>query len=158
MKKISILIALFTMFSICVFGQVNDKYRKQTEKARPAIETVFKRFVETYNKQEADALAALYAENATYIGTAGDITQGREKIRVGLKNSLQYLRDMQITPAEFGANGDLAYQSGAYSQKVVVPNQPPETYSGKYLIVLRRMPDKTWKIQTQMVSRDRAQR
>ncbi len=164
MKKISILLALFLAISTHAFGQTskqageNEKFKKQAEKLRPVIDAFLKQFVDAYNKPDADALALLYTEDATYIGTAGDVTQTRDKLRLGLKNSLNYFKEFSVTPDETGASGDLIYQRGTYSQKLNVPNQPVETYTGKYLIILRRQADKSWKIQMQMVSRDRPQR
>ena len=162
--KIFAFLALLAVFSIPVFGQTSAKSQppkvesKKETAVRLQFETFLKQFVEAYNKQDADALAGFYAEDATYIGTGGDVTQSKDKIHLGLKGSLRYFRDFTATPAEFGTSGDLAYQRGTYSQRLEVPNQPSETFTGKYLLILRRQKDKSWKIESQMVSRDRSQR
>jgi ketosteroid isomerase-like protein len=99
----------------------------------------------------------MYAEDATYIGTAGDVTQSKDKIQMGLKGSLPYFRGITATPVEFGSSGDLASELGTYSQRLEVPGRAPETFAGKYLFIFRRQADGLWKIQVQIVTRDRPQ-
>ncbi|MDQ3843506.1 MAG: nuclear transport factor 2 family protein [Bacteroidota bacterium] len=125
-------------------------------KTQGQLNLFMKQFAEAYNRADANALAELYTEDATYIGTAGDITQGRNNLTTGFKNSLHYFKDFALTPSETGGDKKLIYQHGTYSQRFSIPGKPEETYTGKYLIVLRKVARNTWKIQKQMVSRDRA--
>ena len=147
MKALLLLTILF--FSLHSFSQ-----HLHSKKINQQLDAFRKNYVAAYNKPDADALATLYDEHATYIGTGGDVTQGRDKIRIGLKNSSSYLEDFALTPVETGGNKKWVYQYGTYSQKMTASNQN-ETLTGKYLIVLKRVSKNTWRIQKQMVSRNR---
>jgi len=165
MTKFFVFIALFFAISAPVFSQTatsrssrNSKSKQKVNDARRAVDEMRSKFIEAYNKQDAVAVAGFYAADATYIGTAGDVVQGRDKLLVGLKGELPAFRDFTTTTAEFGSSGDLAYERGTYSARLEIPNRSPETIAGKYLIIYRRQPDGTWKIQTHMSGRDRPRR
>lgn len=51
-----------------------------------------------------------------------------------------------MTPTAFDASGDLAYDSGHYSQDVTPPGGQPMKVSGHYVVVLKRQADGAWKI------------
>ena len=150
MKKFLFIFALVAILPITFYGQT-----KSGSKAQAVIDKLRTQFVEAYNSQNADAIAAFYADNATYIGTGGDVVQGKEKIRMGLKGEVSYFKNFVATPAEFGGDKNLAYERGTYSATLAIPNQPAQIVGGKYLLIFRRQKDKTWKIQVQMVSRNR---
>lgn len=165
MTKIFVFVALVLTISIPAFSQTaksqpsrNSKSKPKVADVRSTIDALRLQFIEAYNKRDADAVAQFYAEDATYIGTAGDVVQGRDKLLIGLKGELPVFRNFTITPAEFSSSGDLAYERGAYSARLEIPNRTPETIAGKYLIIYRRQQDGTWKIQTHMSGRDRAGR
>ena len=165
MKAILILVMLFVAASAPTFSQTNrrqparnNQTQRQAAAARATIDALRSQFVEAWNRQDADAVAQFYTEDATYIGTAGDVVQSRDRIRLGLRGELPVFRNFTATPAEFGSSGDLAYERGVYSARLEIPNRTPEAVRGKYLIVYRRQADSTWKIQMHMSGRDRAQR
>lgn len=165
MTKFFVFVALLFTISAPVFSQTvmsqpsrNGKSKQKVADARIAIDELRPKFIEAYNKQDADAVAQFYAEDATYIGTAGDVVEGRDKLLKGLKGELPVFRNFTVTPAEFSSSGDLAYERGAYSARLEIPNRTPETVAGKYLLIYRRQADGKWKIQTHMSGRDRAGR
>ncbi|MBD0377339.1 MAG: nuclear transport factor 2 family protein [Bacteroidota bacterium] len=149
MRELFLFIASFCFLGLSAQTLHDQKIQKQ-------LDAFMEQFMQAYNKADANALAELYEENATYIGTAGDITQGRDKLRAGFKNSLPYFKNFVLTPSETGGNRKLIYQNGVYSQKLSIPNKSEEIYTGKYLVVLRRVARNAWRIQKQMVSRDRS--
>jgi len=161
MKKIFAFALLIITFSTAVFqaqtrtSENNKSDKKSASSARASLDSFRTKFIEAYNSQNADRVAEFYAEDATYIGTGGDVVQGRRNIHLGLKGEVAYFKNFVVTPGEFGSDKNLAYERGAYSATLAIPNQPEQTVNGKYLLIFRRQKDKTWKIQMQMVSRDR---
>ena len=150
MKKVFAFLFLYITISISLNGQPI-----KSKKIQQQLTAFLEEFMKAYNKPDAEALANLFTQDATYIGTAGDITKGKDKLIIGFKNSLSYLKDFSLIPADTGGDKNIVYQTGTYMQKLVVPNRPVDTYTGKYLIVLRKVSKNTWKIQKQMVSRDK---
>lgn len=112
-------------------------------------------FVQAYARGDPDAVASFYAPNAVYIGTAGDVVVGRDRLLVGLRKELPVFRKFSATPAELQTSGDMAFERGAYAAELSIPGRTPEPLTGEYLIVYRRQPDGSWKIRTHMTNRDR---
>lgn len=120
-----------------------------------ALEDLTERFVAAYRSGDAAAASAFYADDAVYVGTGGDLTQGREKIRAGLEHEMPAFKDFSARPDESSCSGDLGYERGTFSARLEIPGQPARTLSGRFLIVFRRAGDGSWKIQSQFTSRDR---
>jgi ketosteroid isomerase-like protein len=160
MSKFFVIFALLITFSGAVFAQkaVANKPAANTNSARAAIDVLRGKFVQAYNIQSADAVAELYTDDATYVGTAGDVITGKEQIRLGLKDELPFFRSFALVPLEFGSDNNLAYERGTFAARREIPDKEPQTLNGKYMIVYRRGKDNQWRIQMQMNSRDRAQK
>lgn len=112
-------------------------------------------FVQAYARSDPDAVASFYAPDAVYIGTAGDVVVGRERLLIGLRREVPAFRKFSATPAEIQTSGDMAFERGAYAAELSIPGRVPEPLSGEYLIVYRRQPDASWKIRAHMTNRDR---
>lgn len=113
-------------------------------------------FVAAYHRADAAGVAKFYAEDATYVGTAGDIVSGRNQILVGLEKEVPYFRDFGAVASESGANGRLAWERGNYRATITVPGRAPQPIYGPYLMVFERVADGTWRIRAHMSGRDRA--
>ena len=159
MSKIFVIFALLITFSTASFAQkAVSKPVANPNTARAAIDALRAKFAQAYNIQNADAVAEFYTDDATYIGTGGDVVAGKEQIRLGLKDELPYFRNFALSALEFGSDNNLAYERGTFSARLEIPDKEPQTLNGKYVIVYRRGKDGQWKIQMQMTSRDRAQK
>ena len=164
MSKFFTIFALIITFSVAVCAQKavakTDTNTASVAAASPraAIDALRAKFAQGYNLQNADAIAAFYTDDATYIGTDGDIVQGKENIRLGLKDELPYFRNFTLSAVEFGSDNNLAYERGTFSARLEAPDKEPQTINGKYMIVYRLGRDKQWKIQMQMSSRDQTEK
>jgi ketosteroid isomerase-like protein len=65
------------------------------------------------------------------------------------------LANFTVSPIESGAEGALTYGRGTYARDLVRAGRPPEHLTGSYLLVFQRQTDARWRIQIEMVSRDR---
>jgi ketosteroid isomerase-like protein len=93
-----------------------------------------------FNEKDADAVIALYAEDATLVSEAGTF-QGRAAIRPWVQASLDQgsvLESIEATRER--QSGTLAYETGR-SRRLV----GPEVHLGQYLIVLEKIRGE-WKI------------
>ena len=123
--------------------------------SRSEIEALRARFVDAYARADAEAVAAFYAPHATYIGTGGDVVTGRDRLLVGLRREVPVFRDFRVEPAEFEADGRLAFERGIYQATIRIPGRDPEPVSGPYLIVYERGRDGRWLVRQHMSGRHR---
>lgn len=99
-----------------------------------------------YNAGDADALAAMYADNGVVMPPYKPAAVGREAIREFLAADSGEARNAGLTLAlsssDIGAAGDLAWHSGSYS---VTDASGAKVDSGKFIEV-RQMIDGKWMI------------
>jgi ketosteroid isomerase-like protein len=97
-------------------------------------------WVRDFNAKDADAVIALYAENATLVSEAGTF-KGRQAIRTWVQTSIdQGSRLESIDPIEEKSSGTLAYGTGRSRRWVGT-----DLHLGQYLIVMERI-GTDWKI------------
>ena len=102
---------------------------------------------QAYEAGDAAGVAAQYADDAIYMAPYAEAQTGRPAIEQALTENIAMLvnRAIEITPGERGASGDLAWETGTYTQTAQVEGQPYEDY-GKYLVLAKRQADGSWMI------------
>ena len=115
---------------------------------RQAIERLDAQWEDAANRGDAAAVASLYAEDGRFMVPNADIVEGRANIQAAVQGLVDMkLRNVDLTTVDVGASGDLAYEVGRYSLEVQPPGAPQHvTDKGKYVLVLKRQTDGTWKI------------
>ncbi len=97
-------------------------------------------YLRAYNAQDAEAVLALYAEDAVLVSEAGTF-HGRAEISTWLHSGLdQGSRLEAIEPVAEKTSGTLAYGSGRTRRLAGT-----ELHLGQYLIVMEKLGDQ-WKI------------
>ena len=108
--------------------------------------------------KDADAAAALYAEEAVLMPPNMPVTVGREAIREWFTAAFASgaeVSDFALTPVEVYGVDDLAYDRGTYSETAIVPDSPePVVDTGKYMVIARRQEDGSWLWTVDMWSSD----
>jgi uncharacterized protein (TIGR02246 family) len=98
---------------------------------------------------DANALTALYTADATLLPPSEPIVKGEavKKYNVGMTND--FTGPTELTTATVEGRGDLAYAVGIY-RATLTPKKagakPLPTEEGKYLEVLKKQGDGSWKI------------
>jgi len=101
-----------------------------------ALDTAANGWEKAYNEKNADAIAALYTDDAQLLPPGAPEVSGRDAIRAYFANDIetQWARmTVQSTASHIG--GDWAWRSGTWSAESV------PLVAGKYLEVWRRTPD-----------------
>ena len=106
---------------------------------------------EAFNRGDAAGCAAFFSEDVILMAPDQPMTRGRKAFEE------TYLSRMEQSTGgthsnelvEYGVEGDLAYQIGTYA---VTGSNPPE--QGKFLNVLRRQADGTWKVTVSIFNSD----
>jgi uncharacterized protein (TIGR02246 family) len=106
---------------------------------------------------EANAVAALYTSDATVLPPMEPLRQGEaaSKYWIDVLNGFSGPTDLTTTAVE--GRGDLAYAVGKYRQTLTPKKagaKPLPTEEGKYLEVLKKQADGSWKIVYDMWSPD----
>ena len=91
-----------------------------------------------FNKGDAKAAAAMYAEDAYVLPDKGEMVHGRAAIEAFLKGATQQIGDIALKASDVQPLGpDAAREIGTFTLKT--KSQPPEDASGKYVVVWRKI-------------------
>jgi uncharacterized protein (TIGR02246 family) len=124
-----------------------------SEADRTAIRQVAENDARLANAHDAKGAAALYADDATVLAPEQAAVQGRAAIQAWMEASPP-LSNFQSQSLEIEGRGDLAYDRGTYSVTVTPVGAAPIDVRGKYLTILRKQADGSWKIQRDMWNSD----
>ena len=99
-----------------------------------------------FNKGDAQAVAAMYAEDAYVLPPGSDIVKGRSAIEAFWRQAAQQMTDAKLTTLDVLPLGrNAAREIGTVSLKT--KTQPPQEVVGKYAVVWRKI-DGRWKLAT----------
>ena len=106
---------------------------------------------------DAAGLGAMYLPNASLMPPNAATVQGREAIQKfwgGFVDAYQV--NITVTAEEVEGHGDLAYSRGRYTLGLTpkAKGAAPIRDEGKFLEILRRQPDGTWRYAVDMYSSD----
>jgi uncharacterized protein (TIGR02246 family) len=113
---------------------------------RAAIEKVRDAWVAAEKKDDAAAVAALYTDDAVFVGTETPAAHGKAAIQEAFAKSFPVSTLTHLESKELIANDKMGYDFGEFTQQVAPPNGKPMTINGQYLVALARQPDESWKI------------
>jgi uncharacterized protein (TIGR02246 family) len=120
-----------------------------------AIRAADSAFVAGANAGDIDAVAAVYASDATLLPPNLPPQKGQSAIRGFWGGFLKaYTVKFEIQSDTIEGRGDLAYNMGQYRFSAVpkARSQPGVADEGKFLEVLKRQPDGKWKYVVDMYS------
>lgn len=109
--------------------------------SRGAIEATVDRYVAASNEGDAEALTALYADDAVLLPPNHEPIHGRKAIgefwRQGTDTGLE------VSTLRLEVGGDVAYLVGRYH---LPPTEQEEADSGQYVLCLKRQADGDWRL------------
>ena len=117
-----------------------------TDEDRRAINAVSRQFVDTFNRGDAAANAALHTEEGKRIPPNSPIAAGREGIQASIQAALDAgVSNLQTTAIELSLSGDMAHEIGEYTLTIQPEEGEAMSDSGTYLVLLKRE-NGSWKI------------
>ena len=122
-----------------------------------AIRAVDVEWARAASAGDANALTAVYAPDATLLPPNEPVVQGEavKKYNADMTNS--FSGPFEITTTAVEGRGDLAYVVGKY-RATLTPKKagakPLPTEEGKYIEVMKKQPDGSWKIVYEMWSQN----
>jgi ketosteroid isomerase-like protein len=120
---------------------------------RTAIGQVEENDLKLSRAQDWKGDSALFTEDAIQMPPNQAAVQGRPAIQ-GWMEAFPPISNYQEQSLEVEGQGDLAYDRGTYSMTVTPPGATPIEDRGKYLFILRKQADGSWKISRVMFNSD----
>jgi uncharacterized protein (TIGR02246 family) len=149
---LAVLIVLLCAVSSCTKDKTReaDLAAARMEADASAVRNALDQWVQLYNAGQYETLiSTLYAEDAVLMAPNGPIRKGREAILLGYMKTTEVNDEHVDTTAvdDVRVSGDLAVASG-WDAGTTTPRAggSPEKYSVKWLMVMKRQSDNTWKL------------
>lgn len=113
---------------------------------KQTIEVLVARYVDAFNRRDADAFAALFAEDAQLMAPHVPTITGRDAIRQALPGFWELgLRDLELTPLTVHRHDDVVLDSGRWGLRVGADTDAAKD-EGKDLRVWQRQADGSWQV------------
>lgn len=121
--------------------QTHARMLAESDSARVAIEAKAAAFAEAVNTGQADAVAALYTDDAVLMPPEMPAITGREAIRATFAGMMAASPGMRIAfqVLDVTANGPLAVERGTWTISAPTPDGAATELRGKYLIEWHRI-------------------
>ena len=120
-----------------------------------AIRAVHDRFCAAVLRQDADAVAALYAEEAVLLPPNEPAVHGRAAIRQWTA-ALPKVTRIVLNVDELDGRADLAYMRGTFAMTLEPEAAPAVSVAGKYVEILKKQPDGSWRFAVDTFNSDTA--
>lgn len=106
---------------------------------REVIERAVQSFIEAFRRGDAEAVAALYAEDARLLPPNHPKVQGKEAIRQFWQGAMDMgVKDASLQIEEVEPQGDTAYEIGRYTLAIEQGNGERISDAGKYVVIWKR--------------------
>jgi len=116
-----------------------------------AIHALSDKYAAALNSRDVAASVATYTDDAILMVQYTPAFEGKQAIQSGHESGFKSYADRSIavtfssTPVETEVADDWAYQRGNYTDTFTPKSGKPMVDSGKYLSILKRQPDGSWK-------------
>jgi ketosteroid isomerase-like protein len=107
------------------------------------------RYLDAYHRNDAEALASLYASTGILLPPGRPLIRGREAIRRFWEQGME--ADFQMENLEIGVSAGTGYAVGRY---FIPPDDENDAESGKYVIMVRRQPGGAWAVAADIWNED----
>jgi len=106
-------------------------------------------FSRALERGDAAGMTDQYVDDATLITPTGRLFTGREAILAFWTPRNPDFRTLEhsLTTDRLVVTGDVAMEVGTWRQKGQLRQEEPTQSAGRYLVVWRRLPDASWKMQ-----------
>jgi len=123
------------------------EHKKDVAADMKAVDALRSQFAAAYSSGNAAAVAALYTDDGIAMLPNHPAVEGRQAIQTMLEG---YFKENSAkivhTPLETRVLGDWGYERGKAAVTVTPKSGKPVEESIKYLVILKRQPDGSWKV------------
>jgi ketosteroid isomerase-like protein len=104
---------------------------------------------EAVRTKNVDTASSFYADDTLGFGGGGPTLTTKEATRADMQNDFSvpgWTISWKTVAVVVSRSGDLAYEHGRYTLATMAKDGKPETKTGNYLLVWRKLPGDDWKI------------
>ena len=134
MRRLILAAAALTVLAACQTPNTN-----LTDEDIAEITNIATAYTQATRAGDADAVAALYTEDAVEMPGNQPARVGRAAIRATYGG----LNDLEVNMTELDGRDGVAYERGTWTQSVPVADTTVGM-TGKYLVILRKQADGSW--------------
>ena len=153
MRRISRNIALVCILALAACAQppaAEPPEQPDTREADAAeIHAAVKNWSAAAQAKDAEAFVSVYDDDAVLMLEGAPNLVGVEAIREGMSGMMQdpnFELSFEADQVKVARSGDLAYETGAYSQTMSDPEENPATQKGHYVVVWEKQAAGSWKV------------
>ena len=148
-------IASMLTFSGCQSAPKPEEKITDVAADTTAINALRDQYATVFNSNDAAALAATYADDAIMMNPNQVPVEGKPAIQASYEamfkeNAGTVTLTLALTPLETQVAGDWAYDRGNATSTVTPKSGKPVEQLGKYLVILKRQTDGSWKVYREM--------
>lgn len=111
------------------------------------IKDVTMRFGEAFNRGDVATAVEFYTDDAKFLHPNTEIVSGKQAIKEFFETGRAFgLRRINFESIEVGYDGDLAYERGVINMDLEPEGGQAMVDRGKYLVVMKRQADGSWKV------------
>jgi len=145
-NRLRLLVGFLTVVPL-MFGCTSQD-RPDTEADTAAINAIWTTYESSLEAGDIDAWLSLWTENGVQMPPDETLIVGKDRLRERNGTTLeQFTFEMDITNEEVAVADDLAYSRGVYTATLTPKGGgEPIPIDGKFMTILQRQPDGTWKI------------
>lgn len=109
---------------------------------------VTQKFGEAFNRGDLDAAVEFYTDDATFLHPNVEIVSGKHAIKEFFEAGRAFLglKRLNFEILESDYNGNLAYERGIIQIDMEPEGGQPIVDKGKYVVVMKRQADGSWKV------------
>ena len=146
----TLVVAIGLMASAIACSSAGEKHDTAADMA--AITKVRDGYVAAFKAGNAAAIGAAYTADAHDMGNAQPTAEGSQAVEAATKAMLDQMasQDMVLTAEKTKVVGDVAYEHGHYKTTLTPKGGAAMVEEGRYLVVLRRQSDGSWKLAEDM--------
>jgi uncharacterized protein (TIGR02246 family) len=134
--------------SVILISGCTSQAKDDSAATKAAVEDIWKEYSASLNAGDLDRWLALWTEDGVQMPPGESAVVGKERIRTRNGAFLdRFTFDMRITNEEVHTAGDWGYARGVFEAKLTPKaGGKPVPIDGKYMTILVRQADGTWKI------------
>ncbi len=152
--KFPVAVAFLCLLAVsCAPPPAPEEPADTTAEDRAMIEGMIEPYEAAFNAADVDGIVAFYDEQAVRMPPNAPSTVGIDGVRLAMENTFsQGTPEISITQEDVILSGDIAVARGNYVLTIIPEEGDPVVLNGKYLNVVRRQMDGTWKLAHNMFS------
>jgi len=122
--------------------------RSDSEAVTAAFNAIWTRYSSSLNAGDLDSWLSLWTDDGVQLPPGEPPVVGKDQIRARNKGVLdKFTVNLSITNDELGVAGDWAFARGTYTATLTPKKSGPAIpINGKYITILKRQADGSWKI------------